>query len=66
MQLGNQSRNFNETLLRRGYAQLYVVPPNDRYEAAFGQAQDQARQAQRGYGRFPRRSSASWPTGVTA
>jgi micrococcal nuclease len=39
---------FNETLLRQGYAQLYVVPPNVRYEAAFTRAQDQARQAQRG------------------
>lgn len=23
----------NETLLRQGYAQLWVIPPNDRYEA---------------------------------
>ena len=48
VQLGNQGKTFNETLLRRGYAQLYVVPPNDRYETRFRRAQDQARQAQRG------------------
>jgi micrococcal nuclease len=54
VRLGNQSKTFNETLLRRGYAQLYVVPPNDRYEAAFGQAQDQARQAQRGIWSLPK------------
>jgi micrococcal nuclease len=54
VRLGNQSKTFNETLLRRGYAQLYVVSPNDRYEAAFRQAQDQARAAQRGIWGLPR------------
>lgn len=39
---------FNETLLRQGYAQLYTVSPNDRYESRFRQAQQQARQAKRG------------------
>ena len=48
VQISGRSETFNETLLKQGYAQLYVVPPNDRYEARFSQAQDQARQAQRG------------------
>ena len=48
VRIGGQSETFNETLLKQGYAQLYVVPPNDRYEAPFSQAQDQARRAQRG------------------
>jgi micrococcal nuclease len=48
VQISSQSETFNETLLKQGYAQLYVVPPNDRYEVTFSQAQDQARQAQRG------------------
>ncbi len=39
---------FNEALLRQGYAQLYVVPPNDKYEPRFRQAQQQARTAGRG------------------
>jgi micrococcal nuclease len=54
VQLGNQSKTFNETLLRRGYAQLYVVPPNDRYELRFRQAQDEARTAQRGIWSLPK------------
>jgi micrococcal nuclease len=54
VQIGSQSEIFNETLLRQGYAQLYVVPPNDRYEATFSQAQDQARQAQRGIWGLPK------------
>jgi micrococcal nuclease len=48
VQIGSQSDTFNETLLRQGYTQLYVVPPNVRYEATFSQAQDEARSAQRG------------------
>jgi micrococcal nuclease len=48
VRIGRRSETFNETLLRQGYAQLYVVPPNDRYEARFSQAQEQARRAQRG------------------
>jgi micrococcal nuclease len=48
VQISGQSETFNETLLRQGYAQLYVVPPNDRYEVTFSQAQDRARQALRG------------------
>lgn len=44
---------FNETLLRQGYAQLYIVPPNDEYEARFEQAQQEARSAGRGLWGLP-------------
>jgi len=54
VQISSQSETFNETLLKQGYAQLYVVPPNDRYEVTFRQAQDQARQAQRGIWGLPK------------
>ena len=54
VRIGGQSETFNETLLKQGYAQLYVVPPNDRFEARFSQAQDQARQAQRGIWGLPK------------
>jgi micrococcal nuclease len=53
VRISGQSETFNETLLKQGYAQLYVVPPNDRYEVAYSQAQDQARQAQRGIWGLP-------------
>ena len=54
VQISGQSETFNETLLNQGYAQLYIVPPNDRYEVTFSQAQDQARQAQRGIWGLPK------------
>ena len=54
VRISSQSETLNETLLRQGYAQLYVVPPNDRYEVTFSQAQDQARQAQRGIWGLPK------------
>jgi micrococcal nuclease len=54
VRISGQSVTFNETLLKQGYAQLYVVPPNDRFEARFSQAQDQARQAQRGIWGLPK------------
>ena len=54
VQIVGQGETFNETLLRQGYAQLYVVPPNVRYEAAFTQAQDQARQTSRGIWSLPK------------
>jgi micrococcal nuclease len=54
IRISGQSETFNETLLKQGYAQLYVVPPNDRYETPFSQAQDQARQAQRGIWGLPK------------
>jgi micrococcal nuclease len=44
---------FNETLLRQGYAQLYIVPPNDKYEARFTAAQQEARDANRGLWALP-------------
>ncbi len=44
---------FNETLLRQGYAQLYIVSPNDKYEARFRRAQQQARSAGRGLWGLP-------------
>ena len=45
---GAGAATFNETLLRQGYAQLWVIAPNDKYEARFRQAQQQARTAERG------------------
>src|ERR671910_2032855 len=39
---------FNETLLEEGYAQVYTVPPNDRYEDRFEEAQDAAQEAELG------------------
>jgi hypothetical protein len=54
VRIGGQSETFNETLLKQGYAQHYVVPPNDRYKARFSQAQDQAKQAQRGIWGLPK------------
>jgi len=44
---------FNETLLEQGYAQLYIVSPNDRYEEQFTQAQESAKQAHRGIWGLP-------------
>ena len=43
---------FSEELLRGGYAQLYVVPPNSLYEAQLRRAQAEARQAERGIWRL--------------
>jgi micrococcal nuclease len=54
VRISGQGETFNETLLSQGYAQLYVVPPNDRYEVTFSRAQDQARQAQRGIWGLPK------------
>jgi len=53
VRVGGQASTFNETLLRQGYAQLDIVSPNDRYEARFRQAQEQARRAQRGIWGLP-------------
>ena len=44
---------FNEELLRGGYAQLYVVPPNGLYEARLRRAQQEARRAGRGIWGLP-------------
>jgi micrococcal nuclease len=54
VQISGQSETFNETLLKQGYGQLYVVPPNDRFEARYSQAQDQARRMQRGIWSLPK------------
>jgi len=54
VRLSGQANTFNETLLSEGYAQLEIVSPNDRYEARFSQAQDEARQAQRGIWGLPK------------
>jgi micrococcal nuclease len=35
---------FNEDLVALGYAQVYTVPPNDRYEGQFRAAQEEARE----------------------
>jgi micrococcal nuclease len=39
---------FNRTLVARGYATVYTVEPNDRYEDRFIRAQQRARAASRG------------------
>ena|SRR5215203_3228742 len=39
---------FNETLLEEGYAQVYIVSPNDKYENRFEEAQEEAQVARRG------------------
>ncbi len=39
---------FNERLLREGYGQLAIFPPNDRYVERFEDAQEEARTAGRG------------------
>jgi micrococcal nuclease len=54
IRISGQRETFNETLLKQGYAQLYVVPQNDRLELPFSRAQDQARRAQRGIWGLPK------------
>jgi len=44
---------FNETLLEEGYAQVYIVDPNDQYEDRFEEAQAEAQGAQRGIWSLP-------------
>jgi micrococcal nuclease len=39
---------FNETLLEEGYAQVYIVSPNDKYEDRFEEAQEEAQEAEIG------------------
>jgi micrococcal nuclease len=55
VRISGQGETFNETLLRQGYAQLEIVAPNDRFESSFRQAQDEARQADRGIWGLPKR-----------
>src|SRR5215207_6409283 len=54
VRISGQGETFNETLLRQGYAQLYVVPPNDRYEVTFRRVQDQARLERQGIWSLPK------------
>jgi hypothetical protein len=42
------SEMFNETLLEEGYAQVYIVSPNDEYEERFEEAQEEAQAEERG------------------
>ena len=44
---------FNETLLREGYAQVAIFPPNTRYLERFEEAQEEAREARRGIWGLP-------------
>jgi len=39
---------FNETLLEEGYAQVYTVSPNDKYEDRFEEAQEAAQEEELG------------------
>jgi len=39
---------FNEDLVKKGYAQVYTVEPNDKYQARFEAAQKEARSADLG------------------
>lgn len=39
---------FNETLLREGYAQVAIFPPNDEYEDRFNEVQAEAQAEERG------------------
>ena len=55
VRISGQGETFNETLLRQGYAQLEIVAPNDSFESSFRQAQDEARQADRGIWGLPKR-----------
>lgn len=43
----NDGEMFNETLLEEGYAQVYIVAPNDRYQDRFEKAQAEAQAAER-------------------
>jgi micrococcal nuclease len=44
---------FNETLLEEGYAQVYTVPPNVKYEVRFLEAQQETKAAERGLWGLP-------------
>lgn len=46
---------FNEVLLRKGYAQLYMVEPNDKYRATFASEQKKAKEGGLGIWRLPER-----------
>jgi len=42
-------RMLNEVLLREGYAMVYTIPPNVKYQERFLQAQREAREKRRGF-----------------
>jgi Staphylococcal nuclease homologue len=42
---------MNVDMIRSGYAQVYVVPPNTKHEDELRKAQDQAKSASSGFGR---------------
>ena len=44
---------FNETLLRKGLAQIATFPPNTHYLSRFEEAQDEARESRRGIWSLP-------------
>lgn len=50
---GNRGSTFNETLVRRGYAQVATFPPNVRHVERFEDAQQEAREARRGIWSLP-------------
>jgi micrococcal nuclease len=54
---------FNGELVEGGYAQVYTVEPNARYEERFRALQEEARDAEIGIWDYPKTSSASSPTG---
>ncbi len=41
---------LNKTQIEDGYAQLWVIPPNDRYEDELRRAQEEARELTMGFG----------------
>ncbi len=44
----SDGRMLNELLLREGYAMVYTIPPNVKYQKRFLQAQREAREKRRG------------------
>ncbi|MFN3471469.1 MAG: thermonuclease family protein, partial [Aquificaceae bacterium] len=42
-------RMLNEVLLREGYAQVYTIPPNVKYQKRFLEAQKYARENNKGF-----------------
>ena len=52
------SEMFNETLLEEGYAQVYIVYPNNKYEDRFEEAQEEAQAAERGIWALPASAQA--------
>jgi endonuclease YncB( thermonuclease family) len=51
---------FNEVLLRKGYAQLYMVEPNDKYRATFASEQKKAKEGGLGIWGLPEKQRCEW------